>query len=207
MKQPKSKQPRKQRKWLVKMPLHLRRKQIKAHLSKSLREKFKRRSIPLRVGDKVKVMRGKFKDTETQVVEVDLKNGKIFADKITVKKRNNRVVLVPLKASNLLITELNIEDKRRQLILGRKVGEKVVEEEAKRIEERKAEEERKRQEEEKKREEERKAEEERKKQEEERKKQEEKPKTKKALKKREISKESEKAIKSKLKKEWIKEKG
>ena len=73
MKRPKSKKPRKQRKFLKLAPLHIRRKMIAAHLSKELREKYKRRSIPVRKGDEVKIMRGEFKGMIGKIVKVDTK--------------------------------------------------------------------------------------------------------------------------------------
>ena len=56
-----SKQPRKQRKYAANAPLHLRKKFVSANLSKDLRKKQGKRNIPLRKGDIVKIMRGKFK--------------------------------------------------------------------------------------------------------------------------------------------------
>jgi large subunit ribosomal protein L24 len=119
MKRPKSKKPRKQRKFLYKAPLHLRRKMISAHLSKELREQYKRRSLPLRKGDEVKVMRGEFKGTIGKVVEIDTKKYKVYVD--TVKKRRSvgTEYLVPISPSNLMIVKLNLDDKYRLKILER----------------------------------------------------------------------------------------
>ncbi|MEM3690839.1 MAG: 50S ribosomal protein L24, partial [Candidatus Micrarchaeia archaeon] len=51
-------QPRKQRKYVKNAPLHIKRRMISAHLSKELREKYGRRNVQLRKGDRVKVLRG-----------------------------------------------------------------------------------------------------------------------------------------------------
>jgi len=119
MKRPKSKKPRKQRKFLHKAPLHLRRKMISAHLSKELREQYKRRSLPLRKGDEVKVMRGEFKGSVGKVVKVDTKKYKVYVDTVKKKRSVGTEYLVPISPSNLMILKLNLDDKYRLKILER----------------------------------------------------------------------------------------
>jgi len=108
-----SKQPRKQRKYLFNVPLHLRKKLISVNLAKSLREKYGKRNIPLRKGDKVKVMRGKFKGKEGKVEKVLLGELKIYITGIEIKKKDGSKVNVPLRPSNLQIIELNTEERKR----------------------------------------------------------------------------------------------
>ncbi len=108
-----SKQPRKQRKFLANAPLHLKRKFISVNLSKELRKKYSKRNIPVRKGDVVKIMRGKFKKKTGKVIDVKVKYGKIFVEGIQTKKQDGSKVNVPLRASNLQIIELNLEDKKR----------------------------------------------------------------------------------------------
>ena len=168
----------------------------------------------MRTGDKIKVTTGSLKGVAGSVVRIDLKNLKVYVDKVVSKKRDGTEVLRPIDPSNVILTDIDIQDKERQKVLERKVEKKVIEEELKREEEeRKKEEERKRIEEEKKRAEEeakKKAEEEAKKVEEEKKRaEEEKEKKPKKAKKPRAEKEekvSEKGIDKKMKKEWIKEK-
>ncbi|MEM5815469.1 MAG: 50S ribosomal protein L24 [Candidatus Aenigmatarchaeota archaeon] len=119
MKRPKSKKPRKQRKFLIEAPLHIRRKMISSHLSKELREKYKRRSIPLRKGDEVKIMRGEFKGKIGKVVKIDTKKYKVYVDVAKKKRTVGTEYLVPISPSNLMIINLNLEDKYRQKILER----------------------------------------------------------------------------------------
>jgi large subunit ribosomal protein L24 len=119
MKRPKSKKARKQRKFLYNAPLHIRRKMISAHLSKELREKYKRRSFPLRKGDEVKVMRGEFKGTIGKIVRVDTKKYKVYVDTVKKKRSVGTEYLVPVSPSNLMITKLNLEDKYRLKMLER----------------------------------------------------------------------------------------
>ena len=108
-----SKQPRKQRKYRYNAPLHVRQKLISAHLSKKLREELGIRSIPVRKGDRVKIMRGQFKGKEGNVTKVDLKKLKIYIDVAKRKKVSGQEVQVPIDPSNVMIIELNKEDKKR----------------------------------------------------------------------------------------------
>jgi large subunit ribosomal protein L24 len=119
MKRPKSKKPRKQRKFLREAPLHIRRKIISAHLSKELREKYKRRSLPPRKGDEVKIMRGEFKGTIGKIVRIDTKNYKVYVDTAKKKRTVGTEYLVPISPSNLMIIKLNLDDKYRMKILER----------------------------------------------------------------------------------------
>lgn len=113
-----SKKPSKQRKYVYNAPLHLRRKLMAAHLSKELREKYKLRSLPVRKGDKVKVMRGQFKGVIGSVERVDLKNYRVYLDNVWIRKKDGSKVKYPIHPSNLMIVELNLSDKRRLAKLG-----------------------------------------------------------------------------------------
>ena len=113
MTNPKSSKAGKQRKFRANAPLHIRHKFMSAHLSKELRKQLKRRSLPLRKGDEVKIMRGKFSGTTGKVSEVDLKRLKIFMENIKAKQVSGKERPLPLEPSNLLITNPVMEDKRR----------------------------------------------------------------------------------------------
>ena len=81
-----SSQPRKQRKYKANAPLHLKRKLLSANLSKDLRVKQGTRNVPVRKGDKVKIMRGKYKGQESKVIQVWTKKLKVYLENIQVKK-------------------------------------------------------------------------------------------------------------------------
>ena len=116
-----SKQPRKQRKYKYNAPFHIRRRMLSAHLDKSLREKYKRRSFPLRKGDKIKIMRGNDKGKTSTVSIVDLKAMKVYLEDIKRKNSAGREIHTPFEASNLLITELNLDDKMRKRAIERRL--------------------------------------------------------------------------------------
>ena len=107
-----SKDPGKQRKYLAKAPLHIRTSLISAHLSKELRAQHKRRALPLRAGDVVKVMRGSHKGKSGTIQSIDRKTIRIFVNGVTSTKRDGSTPMVPLQPSNLIITTIST-DKRR----------------------------------------------------------------------------------------------
>lgn len=115
-----SKQPRKQRKYRAKAPLHLRHKMIASHLSKELRTKHKKRSFPVRKGDKVKILCGQFKGIIGEIERVDMKNYKVFVKGAERKKREGQKMQYPINPSNIIILTLNLNDKKRVKALERK---------------------------------------------------------------------------------------
>jgi len=127
-----SKKPKKQRKYLAKAPIHLRRKLIKITLSKDLRKKHEKRNISPRKGDSVKIIKGKFKGKQGKIIKINLKKIKIYVENIQVKKQEGSKVNVPLKPSSLEIIELNLEDKKRLKKL-KEINEKHSKEKTKEI--------------------------------------------------------------------------
>jgi large subunit ribosomal protein L24 len=108
-----SSQPRKQRKYLANAPLHKKRNLLSVNLSKTLREKHDTRNVVVRKGDKVKILRGKFKGKEGKVTKILTKLLKIYIEGIQTKKQDGSMVDVPLRASNLQIVDLIVGDKKR----------------------------------------------------------------------------------------------
>ena len=108
-----SKQPRKQKKYRYLAPLHIKSKFMASHLSKELRQKYNRRSISVRKGDKVQVMRGQFKKKIGKIAKADIKKSKVYIDGIEIIKKDGTKTLYPVDPSNLMILELNLEDKKR----------------------------------------------------------------------------------------------
>jgi large subunit ribosomal protein L24 len=108
-----SKQPRKQRKYLAKAPLHIRKKFVNANLSKDLRKNHGKRNMPLRKGDTVRIMVGKFKGKKGKVTKILLKTSKIIIEGIQIKKKDGSKIDVKMEPSNLQILELSLDDKKR----------------------------------------------------------------------------------------------
>jgi large subunit ribosomal protein L24 len=116
-----SKQPRKQRKARYEADLHTRQKWLGVHLNKEMREKLKtkRRSVPVREGDRVKIMRGEHKGKSGKVIRVDLRYSKVYVEGIVRKKGKGGEVPVPIDPSKLLMVEAGFSDKMRGRILER----------------------------------------------------------------------------------------
>ncbi len=112
-----SEQPRKQRKYRYNAPMHVRRRLINAHLEKSLRKEYKKRSLPLRKGDEVFISRGEFAGTRGKISRVDMKKLKIYVENAKVKKVSGQEVEAAIDPSNLIITRLNLDDRKRKKFL------------------------------------------------------------------------------------------
>lgn len=108
-----SKKPRKQKKYVRKAPKHVQGKQLSCHLSADLRKKYSKRSMRVRKGDKIKVMNGTFKGKAGKVEQVNAKNQRVYVTGIELLKKDGSKTLYPVKASNIMIQELDLSDKRR----------------------------------------------------------------------------------------------
>jgi len=126
-----SSQPRKQRKYAAKAPLHIKRKMLSVNISKDLRKKYKIRNIVVRKGDTVKIMKGKFKKKTGKIIDVFTKISKVTIEGVQVKKQDGSKVNVKMQPSNLQITELNLNDKKRIKNMKEEKTEKSKKEETK----------------------------------------------------------------------------
>ena len=113
-------QPRKQRKYIYNLPLHLAKKRLRSILAKDLRKKHKIRNILLKQGDKVKIMRGDNKGKIGKVTKISYVRNFIHIENIEHIKKDGNKVPLKLKASNLMVLELNLDDKKRKLGLEKK---------------------------------------------------------------------------------------
>lgn len=106
-------QPRKQRKYLHNSPLHIKQKSMGACLDKSLRTKYQIRTVEVRKGDEVKIMRGKFKKKIGKVLESDRKKTRISIEGLNVTKKDGNKVKAWVHPSKVKIVKLNEDDKKR----------------------------------------------------------------------------------------------
>lgn len=86
---------------------------MSANLSKELRKKYRKRSLPLRKGDTVKIMRGKFRKKTGKIAVVDAKKMKVEIEGMQIKKQDGSKANVKFNPPFLQITELNLEDRKR----------------------------------------------------------------------------------------------
>ncbi len=108
-----SKKPKKQRKAFHEKPLHLKHKDLSAHLSRILMKETGKRSFALRKGDDVKIMRGDYKGKTGKVTSVNRSRQRVLIEKVTRKKSDGTEVMVPFKASNLQIESFDRSDEKR----------------------------------------------------------------------------------------------
>ena len=93
---------------------------MRAMLSKELRKKHGKRNFSLKKGDKVKVMVGQFRKHEGKIDRIDLKKSKVYIGGVEVVKKDGTKTTYPFNPSNLMLTELNLDDKMRRKMLERK---------------------------------------------------------------------------------------
>ena len=116
VKKPISKSPRKQRRRVQNATLHERKNMLKCRLDEFLQEEYGLRSLVVKKGDLVRIMRGQFRDTEGKVTEVSYKKGVVYLDNATITKADGKESSVPIHPSNLLLVKLELNDERKTLI-------------------------------------------------------------------------------------------
>ena len=59
-------------------------------------------------------MRGDYADEEEEVLRVDLDETKVYVENVTIEKTDGEEVPLPVDASNLRVTDLNLQDGMRE---------------------------------------------------------------------------------------------
>ena len=121
-----SKQPRKQRLAHYTAPYHRRHREMSSPIDKGLRERqlsrgfMYPRSMPVKKGDRVMIVRGEGKSkSATAVSLVDRKARKVYVEGFTYFKSDGTELQRPIDASNLVIINPDWSDIRRRKILNR----------------------------------------------------------------------------------------
>lgn len=109
--------PRRQRKALYTADTFERRIRMGVPLSRELRSRFRRRAVPVRKGDTVRVLSGSFVGREERVAKVDRRAYRVTLDNVTLKTADEKLKPLSLGVGNLVITRLNLSDpwRRRSL--------------------------------------------------------------------------------------------
>jgi large subunit ribosomal protein L24 len=110
------KSPGKQRKRIYKSPIHSHKKMLKCRLDEFLREEYGLRSLVVKKGDLVRVMRGQFRDTEGKVVKVDYSTIRVYLESATTTKADGKEAQIPVHPSNLMLVKLELDDDRKRII-------------------------------------------------------------------------------------------
>lgn len=89
-------------------------KQLSSHLSKELQKKYNKRSIRIIEGDTIRVLRGEFRGVTGKITSVSTPKNGVSIEGVKKEKLKGGNLDVFIHPSNLIITELNTEDKWRQ---------------------------------------------------------------------------------------------
>ena len=116
------KNPDKQRKKFFNAPAHIRHKQMAAPLSRELSVSKGAKTLPVRKGDTVRIMRGDNKGFEGKVSRVDLKQYRLYMEGLTREKVDGTNIFLPIHPSKVEIRNLSLDDKYRKDMLARKVA-------------------------------------------------------------------------------------
>lgn len=93
---------------------------VKVHLNEELRKEHKRRSFPVKVGDKVKVRKGSFKGNIGKVLFIDRAKSLLEIDGAERAKSDGSKVKAKINANNVEMVEMDVSDKWRKKTLKRR---------------------------------------------------------------------------------------
>ena len=93
--------------------MQTRSKQLGSALSKDLRKKYGKRSVRVVEGDNVTILRGEFKGVDGKVAKVSTEKSSVAIEGVKKEKTKGEKFDVYIHSSNLVVTSLNTEDKRR----------------------------------------------------------------------------------------------
>ncbi|HSD04313.1 MAG TPA: 50S ribosomal protein L24 [Nitrosopumilaceae archaeon] len=93
---------------------HTKSRQLGATLSKELREKYGARNTRVIKGDTVHVMRGEFKGIDGKVTRVSTEKNSVAVEGIKREKLKGGNIDIFIHTSNVMITDMNLDDKWRQ---------------------------------------------------------------------------------------------
>jgi len=114
------KDPRKQRKRLYNAPAHIRHKLMAAPLAPELIRSKGVKTLPVKKGDTVRVVRGDHLGFEGKISRVDMKRYRIFLEGLTREKVDGTNIFVSVHPSKIMIKNLKLDDKWRKAIVERK---------------------------------------------------------------------------------------
>jgi large subunit ribosomal protein L24 len=120
MKKEGSTKPSTVRKRQANAPIQVKRKTLAAPLSPSLRTQYGTRTMVVAQDDSVTITKGDRKHAEGKVLRVNTGEGKVYIEGITRTRLDGSTVQIPIRAENVMITKLNLDDNWRKEILDRK---------------------------------------------------------------------------------------
>jgi large subunit ribosomal protein L24 len=115
-----SRKPSTARRNMYNAPNHKKRKYLSAPLSPNLKAEHGTRSMPVIADDTVTITKGDRKLAEGRVLRVNIKDLKIYVEGVTRTRQDGSTVQIPIRAENVMITRLNLDDVWRRDMLERK---------------------------------------------------------------------------------------
>ncbi|MGH9911809.1 MAG: 50S ribosomal protein L24 [Nitrososphaeraceae archaeon] len=101
------------------VPKHMTERMLRSPLSRALREKYGRRNVRVIAGDTIKVMRGEYSGIEGKVEKVNMERGSLAIEGIQREKVRGGNVKVEINSTNVVVTDLDLDDKLRQALIQR----------------------------------------------------------------------------------------
>lgn len=101
------------------VPKHMTERMLRSPLSRALREKYGRRNVRVIAGDTIKVMRGEYSGIEGKVEKVNMKRGSLAIEGIQREKVRGGNVKVEINSTNVVVTDLDLDDKLRLALIQR----------------------------------------------------------------------------------------
>ncbi|HEV2167221.1 MAG TPA: 50S ribosomal protein L24 [Thermoplasmata archaeon] len=118
-----SRQPRRQRLARFEADHFERRRRMAVPLSRELRRRYSRRSLPVRKGDTVRILSGSFRGREERVAKIDRRGYAVTLDNVTTKTGDQKLKPLPIQLTHLVLTRLNLSDAWRRRVLKVPEGE------------------------------------------------------------------------------------
>ena len=123
--------PSKQRKTIWNASGSRRNRLLSAPLSSGLQTRHGTKSLPVRKGDTVKIVRGDFTGVEGKVSEVDRNRNRLYVEGVTRDKVSGTSTKMSVHPSKVQITNLSLDDRWRSKSIEEKKGASTPETEAK----------------------------------------------------------------------------
>ncbi|MEM2929359.1 MAG: 50S ribosomal protein L24 [Thermoproteota archaeon] len=100
---------------------HLAYKASSVHLSRELRGKYGFRSLPVRAGDRVMIIRGDYKGVEGDVNRVDRARGRVYVSGVYRENARGEQRLIPIPVASVILVKVDDKDKWRKRLIERKL--------------------------------------------------------------------------------------
>jgi len=89
-------------------------KQLGSPLSKELQEKYGKRSMRVVLGDTVKVMRGEYRGVDGKISKISILDNSIAIEGVKKEKSKGEKFDILIRSTNVVITNLNLDDHWRK---------------------------------------------------------------------------------------------